>query len=1203
MSATPGDDLPGAFPADASAATHEEHHPNKLHKRDDPRGWTDNGSTPRTGAGSGLVSSHNRDASLSAQPEGYTYGSTIAQPSSNTEHEQSSRLDNQQRLHNQGQPTSNEEVGNPTKDSVTTIKPDESSGTAGLASGHGTGATTATSGQTASGENESSTGAGHNTVRNGLGNKSGVENAEPYWGDIPRGAGTYNTVVGHGSAEDSAAGHPEHHREFPLSGGAHSHGTHDHTTAKDSSLTSGAPVAGQGTYNTVVGHGSQEDSTQHSGLPGSTTTATDRENKDSHGKEIAAGAGLAGLGGYAAHKHASKDDDNTADAAGMHSQEEKDHKHGSLLSREHKDHPSHHEKEKHEKDHTPEKTKDNGDKKLFGLFSRSKKDGDEQEHPTATSAGAQPLQSTTATNPTTGAHREDDESHLGRDAGLAGAGLAGAGYAGHKYATRNDEHDDKLRREESPQEKSSSGLHGLFHRKNKDEKEISGSRQDRASTPPNAAEYYNDKRPAEVASALERKGKVEPGESTLYGETSTGHPTSTSGHDNLRNAGAGAAAAAAIPAAAHAGHKHHDEHVQSATTNPTSTERSGHYDTLASGTPSGVASNTYGTAQPTITSERANLSSGTAAGTGTTIPSSTAVHNQPLTGARGGDQYDHLSSGTPSGVSAGLPSSTASHSQPMTSEHSSQPSHLSSAAATGAAAGLLGGAAAHNQSTTGSRGEGDKYDHLASGTPSGVSTGLPSSTATHSQPMTSEYGHQSGHSSSPAAPIGLMSSGTAHNEPTTGTRSGLQDDRLASGTPSGVSTGIPGNIAGHSQPSHPSSAATTGATAGLLSSGAAHDHPTSGAHSGDQYDHLASGTPSGINTGLPSSSNTTHGSTTQSQPATGVRSGDQYDHLASGTPSGIASSTDNNSSHGRDKLAYAGAGAAGAGAAGYGAHKLHEHRDNSSTQPSSMLNPTSSTQRPTDSAASTGAPASAGAAAAAGVGAGSASHVGSGSHGTELGGRSSQDSSKGGMYNVLSSGTPSGVNLADRSTHSPSHSQPQQDLSAGRSGNIHDPLTSSSRGIDQNKMATAAAATAFAGAGAAGYAGTRDKDHHHGSTINDGKSYEDVVARAPERQVASETTHNDMHGTNLMSNTERNIPTSTDQNAGSAAYENKPSSGGVFTGASTGGGIARHMGSSPNTAGGSGSGLSRSVVHTCTECGKDNDISKYFSSEGSANRQ
>ncbi|KAJ1333991.1 hypothetical protein MN608_03989 [Microdochium nivale] len=1225
MSATPGDDLPGAFPDDATAVSqaHEEHalhQPNKLHKRNDPRGWTHDDTAPRTEAdsASGFTSSHARDQSLSELPDNYTYGSQAEPTTTNTS---AATTGARVPIHNQGQPASAETAGNPaTQDSVSAIQRDDTaqSGVAGLAAGHGTAPTLSSDNTSTSATAEESTEAGNNVVRTGLGQKSEIDHQEPYWGNISRGAGTYNTVVGHGSAEDQVEGHPQH-REFPLVGSSHGHGAHDTTTGtssgtgalQDSSLTQASPLAGQGTYNTVVGHGSQEDSARLAGHSsttagptgttsehlGPTTTSADVEHKDNHTKEIAAGAGAAGLGGYAAHKYASRDDEST-DPTKTSSHDVKDHKHSDgLLHREHKEEPARHEKAEHEKEH-----KDSGESKILGIFSRSKKDKDHEEHSATTVDSARPIQDTTTTNPVSSGTHDGNDRHLGRDAALAGAGVAGAGYAADKHAHK----DDDLTRQES--DKSESKLHGLFHRSNKD-KEISHKERE---VPPNAAEYYNGKEAAQIAEAKERKGKANPEDRHIYGESSSTDPTTvTSGtgqhsssdaHDGLGYAALGATGAAAAPAA-YASHKEHEKHghteqtpsattgvVPSATTQPTSREQFGQYDQLPSGTPSGIAT---GTSAGVLSSDNRSSELGTSG------------H---------GDQYEHPSSGATSGIAAGAVAGTAA----------------------GIAAGGL--SSDHKSSGLASSGRTDQYDHLFSGTPSGVATGSTTG-AVPSDNTSSNFG----------------ASGRAD-----------QYDHLASGTASGVAAG---------------------ATAGALSSSGHRSSDLGSSGQTDQYDHLASGTPSGVAYGAPSSTTAgaLSGDHTSSNVGLSGRS-DPSDHLASGTASGIRTvpqdlsnagvspssssySTDDKPSQGGNKLAYAGAGAAGAGAAAYGAHKLLERDDttsqaaptSSSTNPtsaavdplfsttsaqptsSSTTNPLASSERSADAFPSSterhqpmasnagptlgaGVPVSTSGARKAedhsalsndpSLGASQRSaglsqpSTGLSQPSTDLS-QSSQTASQDVQYNVLSSGTPSGVKVEQATSAS---TVPHESSLQSHSTAVHDPLTSSSsQATDHSKAATLGGAAALAGAGAAGYAGTRDSQQDNAPMTTTTPSYDDVVANAPERKAASGTSDGDIHGRGLISDNERQIDTSTDPNAGSASYDNKPTApqgdysstsstaggipagSGVFTGA-TGTAVAAARAATTGTD--SSSNASRKpVLHTCTDCGKSNDISSYFSSE------
>ncbi|KAI0489716.1 hypothetical protein F4859DRAFT_523609 [Xylaria cf. heliscus] len=144
-----------------------------------------------------------------------------------------------------------------------------------------------------------SRGDGHNTIRSGLRSSSKIAHNEPYWGDIPFGAGVYNGVTGHGSNESTT----------------HQRSLHDqYGTAKNS-----------GVYNGVTGHGSKRPTSpgssrndegtstdnvshQQRAFPlvnnGSKATATTKPNdadehkRDSRFKEGLSDAGAATAGGY-----------------------------------------------------------------------------------------------------------------------------------------------------------------------------------------------------------------------------------------------------------------------------------------------------------------------------------------------------------------------------------------------------------------------------------------------------------------------------------------------------------------------------------------------------------------------------------------------------------------------------------------------------------------------------------------------------------------------------------------------------------------------------------------------------------------------------------------------------------------------------------------------------------------------------------------
>ncbi|KAI2465877.1 hypothetical protein F4781DRAFT_407651 [Annulohypoxylon bovei var. microspora] len=241
------DTLPGSFPADdtlptsveqsnlASTTSHPYH--NKLHKREDPRGWVDQGKTTRghqyTDSGVGLTESgtFNQQVRSRANEGAFHSNKTVLQrhAGSNTasgtaaagltDHRGSdrkpgvmtgaySRLDDRDNL---DYPKLNPQESTKEQASATKSVVNPASGTAASVTP----------------EAESKLGNGNrNIVRNDPRQSSDLEHDDPYWGDVPYGAGTYNTVAGHGSSETPADGsvHPhgrqlshEQQQLFPLS--------------------------------------------------------------------------------------------------------------------------------------------------------------------------------------------------------------------------------------------------------------------------------------------------------------------------------------------------------------------------------------------------------------------------------------------------------------------------------------------------------------------------------------------------------------------------------------------------------------------------------------------------------------------------------------------------------------------------------------------------------------------------------------------------------------------------------------------------------------------------------------------------------------------------------------------------------------------------------------------------------------------------
>ncbi|KAI0117667.1 hypothetical protein GGR51DRAFT_262196 [Nemania sp. FL0031] len=154
-----------------------------------------------------------------------------------------------------------------------------------------------------------------NEAQSDLPVNSDTKRNEPYWGDLPYGAGVYNGVTGHGSNESTA----------------HQKSTHDQF-----STTTTNP----GVHNGVIGHGSHEstspqvskhdpdmamkDSSREQRVfplsnDANTKTVsnlnnTEKRGRDSHMKEVLAGAGATAAGGYAAHEYLNKDDNKKLEA-------------------------------------------------------------------------------------------------------------------------------------------------------------------------------------------------------------------------------------------------------------------------------------------------------------------------------------------------------------------------------------------------------------------------------------------------------------------------------------------------------------------------------------------------------------------------------------------------------------------------------------------------------------------------------------------------------------------------------------------------------------------------------------------------------------------------------------------------------------------------------------------------------------------------
>lgn len=234
---------------------------NKLHKPEDPRGWSeeekasrghqyadsgvglrDTGRTPHSQTRDSTTIGGDYDSNKAAVSQNReAVPSTTAATTSGTPDYRGgeskpgvmagaySRLDNSN-TNNQYPQSTSQDPTNKSHASTTGV------GAVGAATGI---ASAASSSNTADNESDSSV---RNVVRNGLRQSSDLDHTDPYWGDVPHGTGVYNTVTGHGSSEtpvhgsiqarDSQLSHDQQ-RTFPLAtSDAH---TQDETSPPSSS--------------------------------------------------------------------------------------------------------------------------------------------------------------------------------------------------------------------------------------------------------------------------------------------------------------------------------------------------------------------------------------------------------------------------------------------------------------------------------------------------------------------------------------------------------------------------------------------------------------------------------------------------------------------------------------------------------------------------------------------------------------------------------------------------------------------------------------------------------------------------------------------------------------------------------------------------------------------------------------------------------
>ncbi|KAJ4017774.1 hypothetical protein NW752_001680 [Fusarium irregulare] len=282
----------------------------------------------------------------------------------------------------------------------------------------------------------------------------------PYWGDLPSQGGVHNSVIGHGSPEDEARRHRDvhsgateatHNPSSTLESGTFlSRRDRDDSTRntdpnaarpgeqmRPDERTSrshykeglaGAGAAGAGAYGAhkLSERRDRDDTLGNTEPYGSrlgNQTRPDERTSDSHYKEGLAGAGAAGAGAYGAHKlnerRHDRDEPRQYDQTADRTQPE-EHKQRAfpLLGKDHK------EPKEHKEHHHHDKVKDDKEKdsKLGGLFHRKDKDDAER----------------------VGDYDNDKHHHSKTGPALGAAGAAGAAGA---YAATRDRHDDDNRRD------------------------------------------------------------------------------------------------------------------------------------------------------------------------------------------------------------------------------------------------------------------------------------------------------------------------------------------------------------------------------------------------------------------------------------------------------------------------------------------------------------------------------------------------------------------------------------------------------------------------------------------------------------------------------------------------------------------------------------------------------------------------------------
>ncbi|ETS82333.1 hypothetical protein PFICI_04209 [Pestalotiopsis fici W106-1] len=690
---------PGSFPEEDSAAQdqhqHREHHEhNKLHKRDDPRDYTIPISQENPSAAGYSHKPVDSGVGLGGQPLAHDSVKNIsASPATQPYAHDNSRqaTDEQNRPDTSavpgtglvaagaggvparalGEDRSGQKplsgIAHDGHASTSRDTPLDRSGLSGTEAGNNPGytshqGTTGIGAAAVSGAHDNSlpSQASRRDVADSK-DSSAAQKEEPYWGDLPQGSGVYNTVIGHGSGEDTST----QHRAIPR-------GPDDGQSPRNAASSSSPDQLsyGSGVYNTVTGHGSNDEhDAMHYNEDGHRVFPLNDSHDTSHDRHIgeagtAMGVGAAAYGASQHHKHAKEADAGTLPSGGNVTGTEarrplQDTMNvtptntrdagGAALAGRHKDQTQHvtggRTTAQDSNDYNSKAADPTGHQhKITGfLHRRHDEEGGSTAHKRASDIVTDDsVTSGSTSRPELKQSLEDDSSHRNRNAaGLAGVGAGAA--MGYGLSRHEKQHENDTPVQYQPEQASTinnaqtSLSHGTTNQPAgyaENDSQFQQSRQ----TPSNVV---HDDRHASQARNLAGVGAAA---GAGYGASKMAQ------HEkqpiDTRNQTGIASGSIRTP---------ENTSVQSAAYNSSTSTKHDSYDHLASGTASGVARDTHGHGQSNL----ANTASGQ--------PES----SQYTPGNQGGQSpYNVLASGTPSGVQVENKPSTNLH---TSSTPSSQP--------------------------------------------------------------------------------------------------------------------------------------------------------------------------------------------------------------------------------------------------------------------------------------------------------------------------------------------------------------------------------------------------------------------------------------------------------------------------------------------------------------------------------------------------